>query len=377
MTARRGIAVVIGTRPEAIKLAPVVRELAARRGPLRPVVVLTAQHRELTDEVLRTFRIRADHDLDVMRPDQTLFETTSAILTGLGELYARVRPAAVLVQGDTTTALAGALAAFYRRIPVGHVEAGLRTGDRWNPWPEEMNRHLVSALADYHFAPTPRARDALIAENVPRRAIHVTGNTVVDALQAILADRRDAPPRALRALEAGLAGQALIVVTAHRRESWGRTLGEIAHAIRDIVAREPRAVVVFPVHPNPNVARAVRPVLEGRPRIHLIAPLDYASFVRLMARATLIITDSGGIQEEAPTLRVPVLVVRKTSERPEGAAAGVLKVVGTDRRRLVREALALLRSPARRARMTTRRNPYGDGRAAERIVNILEREVGG
>lgn len=372
---RRPVAVVIGTRPEAIKLAPVVRELASRRGPLAPVVVLTGQHRELSDDVLRVFRIRADHDLDVMRPDQSLFDTTAAILTGLGEVFGRVKPAAVLVQGDTTTAFAGALAAFYHRIPVGHVEAGLRTYDRDNPWPEEMNRHLVSALADLHFAPTTRARDALIRENVPRRAIHVTGNTVVDALQAILAEREAAPPAPLRGLD--LEGKELVVVTAHRRESWGPTLAGIARALREIVDRRPRAVAVFPVHPNPNVSKAVRPVLGGHPRVHLIPPLDYPAFIRLMARATLIITDSGGIQEEAPTLRVPVLVVRKTSERPEGARAGVVRIVGTDPARLTREALSLLASPARRAKMVVGRNPYGDGRAARRIVDILEKEIGG
>jgi UDP-N-acetylglucosamine 2-epimerase (non-hydrolysing) len=371
---RRRVAVVIGTRPEAIKLAPVVHELVSRRGPLAPLVVLTAQHRELTDDVLRVFRIRADHDLDVMRPDQGLFQTTAAILTGLGDVFARVRPAAVLVQGDTTTVVAGALAAFYRRIPLGHVEAGLRTYDRGNPWPEEMNRRVVSTLADFHFAPTTRARDALIRENVPRRAIHVTGNTVVDALKTILADGEDSLPASLHGID--LEGKELVLVTAHRRESWGPTLDGIARALRDIVDRRPRSVVVFPVHPNPHVSKAVRPVLGRHPRVHLVPPMDYPSFIGLMARSTLIITDSGGIQEEAPTLRVPVLVVRKTSERPEGARAGAVKIVGTDPGRLTREALSLLASPARRAKMVVGRNPYCDGRAARRIVDILEKEIG-
>jgi len=371
-----GVAVVMGTRPEVIKLAPVVRELARRRRRrLAPRIILTGQHREMADEVLRVFRLRAHHDLHVMRPEQTLFQTTSAVLQGLERVFRAERPAAVLVQGDTTSTLAGALAAFYLRIPVGHVEAGLRTYDRWNPYPEEMNRRLTSSLADFHFAPTARARRALLAEGIPSARIFVTGNTVVDALQAIARQQRRALPPALRGVDGR--GRRLVVVTAHRRESWGAPLAELAAGLREIAAADPRAVIVFPVHPNPNVMRSVRPVLEGVERVHLIPPLDYASFVHLMARSTLIITDSGGIQEEAPSLGKPVLVVRRTSERPEGVEAGMVRLVGTDRRRLVREALALLGSPAERARMVGRRNPYGDGRAAVRIVNILERELEG
>lgn len=371
----RAVLVVLGTRPEAIKLAPVVRALAAGRAPgLRPVVVTTAQHREMTDEVLRLFRIRADHDLDVMRPNQSLFQTTSTVLTKLEPVLRAEKPAAVLVQGDTTSTLSGALAAFYLRIPVGHVEAGLRTYDRWNPYPEEMNRRLTSSLADWHFAPTERARDALLAEGVDAGRVFLTGNTVVDALRAI-ARRKPRPHPGLEGID--FTRRRVIVVTAHRRENWGRPLAELSRALREIVEADRKAEVVFPVHPNPNVMRVVRPLLDGAARVHLVPPMDYATFVHLMARATLIITDSGGIQEEAPSLGVPVLVARRTSERPEGVEAGLVRVVGTNRRRMVEEALRLLGSEEERERMRGARNPYGDGRAARRIVGILARELTG
>jgi len=369
----RPVAIIVGTRPEAIKLAPVVRALARGKAPgLRPLVVVTAQHRELTDEVLRTFRIRPDYDLDVMRPEQSLFDTTTAILTGLEPIFAREQPAAVLVQGDTTSSMAGALAAFYMRLPVGHVEAGLRTYDRWNPFPEEMNRRLTSVLADLHFAPTERARKALLAERVPDERIFVTGNTVVDALKAIARRRAHRHPVLEQVKQAG---RKLVVVTAHRRENWGRPLANLAGALAEIVAADRRTEVVFPVHPNPRVMRIVHPKLGAVRRVHLVPPMGYADFVQLMAHSTLIITDSGGIQEEAPSLGKPVLVVRRTSERPEGLEAGMVRIVGTGRKRIVVEALRLLGSPQERARMVGKRNPYGDGKAAGRIAEILAREL--
>jgi UDP-N-acetylglucosamine 2-epimerase (non-hydrolysing) len=366
---RLKVLAVIGTRPEAIKMAPVVLALRARRARFRVRVVLTAQHREMSDEVLALFRIRPNHDLNLMRPEQTLFATTAGLLAGLESVYRAEKPDIVLVQGDTTTTFVGALAAFYLGIRVGHVEAGLRTRDKANPFPEEINRRLASHVADIHFAPTRTARRALLAEGVRRDAIHVTGNTVIDAL---LWTARRLPRNALASVAGLDPGRRLVLVTAHRRENWGEPLDAICGALRDL-ARDFRddVQIVFPVHPNPKVRRAAHRALSGVPNALLLPPLEYRPFVALMRRATLILTDSGGIQEEAPSLGKPVLVLRKKTERPEAVRAGTVRLVGTDRGRIVTEATRLLRNEAAYRAMARRENPYGDGKAAARIVRVL------
>ncbi|MCK4546039.1 MAG: UDP-N-acetylglucosamine 2-epimerase (non-hydrolyzing) [Candidatus Eisenbacteria sp.] len=360
---------VVGTRPEAIKMAPVIKALGRARGT-HPLIVVTAQHREMVDQMLRIFSIRPDYDLDVMSPRQTLFQTTSRVLLGLEKVIREEAPDLVLVQGDTTSTFAGALAAGYSRIPVGHVEAGLRTGCRMNPYPEEINRRLTSVLTDLHFAPTRAAVLALKKEGVRPRDIVKTGNTVIDALL-------DTARRARRESVVGLprmqpAGK-MILVTAHRRESWGAKLRDVCRALRDIVAEEPNAEVVFPVHLNPAVQETVRPELDGVNRVHLIDPQNYEGFVYLMKRCNLIITDSGGIQEEAPSLGKPVLVIREVTERPEAVEAGTALLVGTSRQKIRNAALELLRSKSAYRAMVRKRNPYGDGRAAERIVRAILR----
>lgn len=358
---------VVGTRPEAIKMAPVVKALKKTRGT-RPVVVVTAQHREMVDQMLRVFSIKPDHDLDIMSPRQTLFRTTTRILEGLEKVILEEKPSIILVQGDTTSTFAGALAAYYTKVPVGHVEAGLRTGSKMNPYPEEVNRRLTGALTDLHFAPTPGARRALLGEGVSRRDIHVTGNTVIDALL-------DMAGRARRKSVVGFpqlrTGSKMVLVTAHRRESWGPKLRDVSLALKDIVTEEPGAEIVFPVHLNPVVQETVRPELEGVPGVHLIQPQDYEGFVYLMKKCHMIITDSGGIQEEAPSLGKPVLVTREVTERPEAVEGGTARLVGTSRRRIKTEALRLLRSDKAYRAMVKKKNPYGDGRAAERIVSVI------
>ncbi|MDQ7801846.1 MAG: UDP-N-acetylglucosamine 2-epimerase (non-hydrolyzing) [Armatimonadota bacterium] len=355
---------VVGTRPDAVKMAPVVKAL--QQDPdFRPVLVATAQHREMLDQVLRLFDLEPDVDLDVMRPRQTLAEVTTRTLEGLDRVLARIRPALVLVQGDAAPCFCGALAAYYHRIPVGHVEAGLRTRDKYRPFPEELYRRMTAALADLHFAPTPWARDNLLREGCDPSSIYVTGNTVIDALHAIGPRVR---PDGLPELDPR---RRLLLVTAHRRENWGEPLREVCQAIRDLVLRFPDVEVVFPVHRNPAVREVVIPALEGVPRVHLLDPPDYGPFVYLERRAYLILTDSGGVQEEAPGLGTPVLVLRDTTERPEGVAAGVVRLVGTDRKRVVAEVARLLENPEAYRSMAAATNPYGDGRAAWRIVQIL------
>jgi len=357
---------IFGTRPEAVKLAPVVRALARRPG-LRSRVCVTAQHREQLDQVLGVFGIVPDRDLDLMRPGQSLTDLTARILTAVGGVLAEERPDVVIVQGDTTTVLAAALAAFYARIPVGHVEAGLRTDDRYSPFPEEINRRIATVLATWHFAPTERAAAALRREGVAEGAIQVTGNTAIDALLAIV--HSTAPPP-LPYLRDDLR---MILVTAHRRENFGAPMEACFGALRAIVERNPDTELVYPVHLNPQVQEPARRILGGHERIHLIPPADYATFTHLMARATLIITDSGGIQEEAPTLGKPTLVMRRETERPEAIEAGTARLVGTDPEVIVGEAERLLRDPAAYAAMARVANPFGDGRAAERIAEVIER----
>lgn len=363
---------IFGTRPEAIKLAPVIKELG-RRG-LEPLVCVTAQHREMLDQVLELFAIRPDFDLGIMRPDQSLFQVTTMGLEALEAVLEAARPELVLVQGDTTTAFVGALAGFYRKIRVGHIEAGLRSGDKFAPFPEEMNRRLVDELSDLLFAPTAGARQNLLREGFPEERIFVTGNTVIDALLWIV-ERLKAPEAQARLerrfAELGLdLKKRLILVTAHRRESFDR-LGEICAGLRLIAENNEDVELVYPVHLNPRVRGPVRRALEGLERVHLLEPLDYEAFVWLMDRAYLILTDSGGIQEEAPSLGKPVLVMRERTERPEAIAAGTARLVGVDPQRIFQEAQLLLDDPAEYARMARAANPFGDGHAAERIVAIL------
>ncbi len=365
---------VIGTRPDAIKMAPVVRALRARPDEFTCVVVATAQHRDMLDQVLDVFGIVPDHDLDIMTEGQSLADVTVRTLAGLETLLPRVAPDLVVVQGDAAPSFVGALAAFYRKIPVAHVEAGLRTADKYQPYPEEMYRRMTAVLADLHFPPTATARTNLLNEGVPAGRITVTGNTVIDALLEVA--RRDDPPvdPRLRAVLAG--GGRCILLTSHRRENWGEPQRRIFLAVRDLLDRVPDLQLVFPVHPNPVVVRPAREILGDHPRAHLFEPFDYATNVQCQKAAAIILTDSGGIQEEGPALGRPVLVLRETTERPEGVSAGTALLVGTDRARIVERALLLLTDAEAYARMSRARNPYGDGRASERIVGVLRHHFG-
>ncbi len=360
------MATIFGTRPEAIKLAPLIMEMKRRSG-ISTSVVVTAQHRDMLDQVLRTFRIRPGRDLDVMRPGQSPGEVTARILTGLDPVLGEIRPDLVVVQGDTATTFAAAMAAFLHKIPVAHVEAGLRTSDRYNPFPEEMCRRLTTALTSLHLAPTSLSRENLLREGVDPATIFVSGNTVIDALFWIL--RHRAPPRGKAALR--LPEGRILLVTTHRRENFNEPLANICRAILRVVAAVPDLHVILPLHRNPNVDGPVRRLLAARERIVLLPPLDYIPFVHLMSRAYLILTDSGGVQEEAPSLGVPVLVARRTTERPEGVEAGVSRLVGTDEKVIEGEVLRLLRSRAAWRAMARRANPYGDGRASRRIVSEI------
>jgi len=361
---------VIGTRPEAIKMAPVIKELGRHGDRVRSVVCVTAQHREMLDQVLNLFNIRPDYDLNIMRPGQALTRLTADLLTSLDPVVEEIKPDWILAQGDTTTVLAAALVAYYHKVPFGHVEAGLRTGDRYRPFPEEVNRCIADSLADLLFAPTERARQALLREGIFAVRILVTGNTVIDALLSVAEQPYDWSSGPLASLPDNAR---LVLITAHRRESFGAPFREICFAIRELALQFESYGVhfVYPVHPNPNVRQPVGEILSGIPNVSLIEPLDYLSLVHLMKRSTLILTDSGGIQEEAPSLGVPVLVMRDTTERPEGVEAGVARLVGAQRDRIFAEAKHLLQDPVAHAAMATRANPYGDGRAASRIVSAL------
>ena len=369
---RLHVLVVLGTRPEAIKLAPVIRELARHRDDFQTRVCITAQHRHLLEPILRWFHIPVHHDLDVMRPNQELCGLSALILERFHDVLAAKRPDIVLVQGDTTTVMVASLAAFYHRVPVGHVEAGLRTLDRYSPFPEEINRRLASHLATLHFAPTDWSRDNLLKEGISRKQIIVTGNTVIDALLETRdrVVRRPPPIPQLRGFKLG--ARKLIVVTAHRRENFGPGLTSICRGIRRLVAERDDIEIVFPVHPNPNVQATVRPLLGGIDRIHLIEPLDYPQFVWVLNSAYLALSDSGGIQEEMPSLGRPALVMRENTERPEGVKAGVCKLVGTSAERIYRTVTELLDDKRAYARLTRRRSPFGDGKAAQKIVAALK-----
>jgi len=360
---------VIGTRPEAIKMAPVIARLRERPDVVQSWVCSTGQHREMLRQALGVFDIVPDIDLDLMQPGQTLTQVASRLLAAIEPVLDDLRPDWVLVQGDTTTVMAAAIAAHHSRVRVGHVEAGLRTGDRANPFPEEMNRVVTDAISDLCFAPTGRAREALLAEGIAPERILVTGNTVVDALQWM----RRLPARLLPEALLDLPRDTnLVLVTAHRRESFGAPLERICTALVELAARSHgRWHIVYPVHLNPQVREPVYRELSGVAGITLLPPLDYLDLVGLMSRCRLVLTDSGGIQEEAPSLGVPVLVLRETTERPEGIEAGVARLVGTDSGRIVAEALALLQDDAAHAAMARAQNPYGDGHAAERIVEAL------
>lgn len=371
MAAPRRILTVFGTRPEAIKLFPLVHRLA-RDDRFIGRVCISAQHREMLDQVLDIAGIVPDHDLDLMTPGQTLDALTARALVEIGKVLDLEQPDWVVVQGDTTTVMAGAIAAYYRKIPVCHVEAGLRSGDIHHPWPEEVNRRVVGSFAALHCAPTTTARDALLRENVDPATVHVTGNTVVDALQWVTArvDNRPALADGLRALEERFAGRRIIGVTSHRRENFGEGMQAIAKAVKSIASRQDVAVI-FPVHLNPQVRAVMKTELAGLDNVALLEPLDYPQFARLLDISHLMLTDSGGVQEEAPALGKPVLVMRETTERPEGIAAGTARLVGTDADRIVRETNRLLDDPAAYAAMAQAHNPFGVGHAAERIANLL------
>ncbi|REF36120.1 non-hydrolyzing UDP-N-acetylglucosamine 2-epimerase [Thermasporomyces composti] len=367
------VMVVYGTRPEAVKMAPVVAALRERT-TLEPIVAVTGQHREMLDQVHEFFGIRPDHDLAILTERQTLTEITVRALEGINSLVRKVAPDAVVVQGDTTTTFAGALAAFYERVPVVHVEAGLRTDDRYSPFPEEINRRLTTELASLHLAPTVANRDRLVAAGVPPSAIAVTGNTVIDALCTVV-DRRQ-PYSDPELAEVLRRGRRVIVVTTHRRESWGEPMREALRAILDVIKDRPDVEVVVPMHRNPIVREVVVAELADQPRVHLTEPLPYAEFARLLSECYLVVTDSGGIQEEAPSLGRPVLVLRDNTERTEAVEAGTVRLVGT-RRPVVRDALAQLLDDERAyAEMASAVNPYGDGKAAERCVAAIEELLG-
>lgn len=366
---------VIGTRPEAIKMAPVIQELERYSDRVDSIICVTGQHRQMLDQVLDLFHIRPDFDLDLMRPNQTLSELTATLFSKLDVVIHQTRPDWILAQGDTTTVMVAAIIAFYHKIKFGHVEAGLRTGNLNQPFPEEMNRRTADSLAHLRFAPTEQARQALLCEGYADNTVLVTGNTVIDALLTVAGLDYDWAQGPVPQITPE---QQLVLVTAHRRESFGEPFREICLALKELAHyfAESPVQFVYPVHLNPNVRAPVQEILSGLQNVHLIEPVDYLTLVNLIKRATLILTDSGGIQEEAPSLGVPVLVLRDTTERPEGIAASVVKLVGTQRHCIIQETIRLLENSHERALMSTKVNPYGDGKAAVRIVNrILVEEM--
>ncbi|SDP42174.1 non-hydrolyzing UDP-N-acetylglucosamine 2-epimerase [Selenomonas ruminantium] len=360
---------VFGTRPEAIKMAPIVLELQKHPDKITPVVAVTAQHREMLDQVLGLFHITPDHDLDIMAQGQTLFDITSKAMMGLDKVLEQEKPDIVLVHGDTTTTFAGALAAYYHQTTVGHVEAGLRTHDKYSPFPEEMNRKLTGCIADLNFAPTETSESNLLAENVKPESIFVTGNTVIDALHHTVKDDFQFEDELLQNID--FEHKRIILVTTHRRENLGEPMRHVYKALRQLTEEFDDVEVVFPVHKNPKVREVVREELGGLEKVHLIDPLDYEPFANLMHKAHLILTDSGGVQEEAPALGKPVLVLRDTTERPEAVAAGTVKLIGTDRDVVYSEAKTLLTDEKAYNRMAESVNPYGDGKASARIIQAI------
>lgn len=367
---------IFGTRPEAIKMAPVVKALDRRPEAFESVVCVTTQHREMLRQVLSVFEIQPHHDLDLMKPNQDLFDTTVGVLEGMKGVLRQVRPHVALVHGDTTTTFAASLACFYLGVPVGHVEAGLRTQDKRQPFPEEINRRLADAVCDVHYAPTADNARALLAEGTPEGGVVVTGNTVIDALLSVVPKVRAARPE-IAGLDAVDWSKKTILVTCHRRESFGEQIEGIFQALKTIAERLPEVNVVYPVHRNPNVLGPATRILSGQPRVHLIEPVEYLPFVWLMDRAHLVLTDSGGIQEEAPSLDKPVLVMRNKTERGEAVATGAVRLVGTAPGPIVEAVERLVRDPADYERMARAENPYGDGKASERIADDLARRFGG
>ena len=378
---------VFGTRPEAIKMATVIRELEAESARFKVVVCVTAQHREMLDQVLELFSISPHYDLDIMTKGQSLPNLTASVLLGVTEVMEKENPDLVFVQGDTTTTFAAAQAAYYLKIPVAHIEAGLRTRNRYSPFPEEINRRLTSVMSDFHFAPTEGAKKNLIAEGFDESSIYVTGNTVIDALMTVVSDQKsEVRKKALEryfqekwnlTLITDTNNSKLILVTGHRRESFGEGFKRICKALRILAGNNHDIQIVYPVHLNPNVQEPVYAILGDVDNIHLIPPLDYEPFVFLMSQSDLILTDSGGIQEESPSLGVPVLVMRDTSERPEGIEAGSARLVGTDIETIVAETQKLLDNDDEYKRMSNAINPYGDGKASKRIIEIISEHFGG
>ena len=381
----RKVLLVFGTRPEAIKMAPLVMELQKQKERIETVVCVTGQHREMLDQVLEIFDIKPDYDLNIMKRGQDLYDVTARVLTGMREVLKEIKPDIVLVHGDTTTSTAAALAAFYQQIPVGHVEAGLRTHNIYSPWPEEMNRLLTGRLATYHFSPTPLSRNNLIKESVDDRNIIVTGNTVIDALYWVV-DKIKNNKELDNELEDILSkagydvnrlnnGKKLVLITGHRRENFGDGFINMCTAIKDLTIKHPNVDFVYPMHLNPNVRKPIHEVfgenLSGLKNMFFIEPLEYLSFVYLMEKSSIVLTDSGGIQEEAPGLGKPVLVMRDTTERPEALDAGTVKLVGTDYNKIVNEVSSLIDDKAAYEKMSKAVNPYGDGLACGRIVNAL------
>ena len=360
---------VFGTRPEAIKMAPVVLELAKYPDKIVPVVTVTAQHREMLDQVLNLFDIKPDHDLDIMAAGQTLFDITSRAMMGLDKVLQEEKPDIVLVHGDTTTTFAGALASYYHQTSVGHVEAGLRTYNKYSPFPEEMNRKLTGSIADLHFAPTETSQHNLLSEAVDGEKIFVTGNTVIDALHKTVNDDFQFEDEMLQRID--FKNKRIVLVTTHRRENLGEPMRHVYQALRHLIEEFEDVEIVFPVHKNPKVREVVNQELGGLAKVHLVDPLDYEPFANLMHRSYLILTDSGGVQEEAPALGKPVLVLRDTTERPEAVEAGTVKLIGTDKDVVYREAKELLTNQQEYNRMSEACNPYGDGKASQRIIQAI------
>jgi UDP-N-acetylglucosamine 2-epimerase (non-hydrolysing) len=378
ITNKKKVLIVFGTRPEAIKMVPVVKAL---KNIMDVQVCVTAQHREMLDQVLDLFEITPDYDLNVMQPEQDLFDVTGKVLIRMKKILSRNKPDLVLVHGDTTTTMATSIAAFYLKIPIGHVEAGLRTYNIYSPFPEEFNRQLTTRLAKFHFAPTEKARTNLLNEQVPDKNIYVTGNTVIDALLSVIDKARESsyPDGLLSQLpfieEEKSKDTRIILVTGHRRENFGKGFEEICQALYDIAKNNSEVQIIYPVHLNPNVREPVEKIISNINNIHLIDPIDYLSFIKLMDACYLILTDSGGIQEEAPSLGKPVLVMRDTTERPEAVEAGTVKLVGSDKQKIVEAVNHLLNDDLNYKEMARAHNPYGDGYASERICKVLEEEV--
>lgn len=365
---------VFGTRPEAIKMCPLVLEMHKHPEYIEPIVAVTAQHREMLDQVLELFHIKPDYDLNIMASGQTLYDITTRALNGLKEVIEDAKPDMVLVHGDTTTTFAGALAAFYAQVPVGHVEAGLRTGNKYSPYPEEMNRKLTGSIADMHFAPTSTSKENLLKENVAPETIVVTGNTVIDALQTTVKANYEFADAEFNKIFAR--GNRLILMTTHRRENLGEPMRNVYKVLRKVLETHADVEAIFPVHKNPKVREIVQEELGGLERVHLIEPMDYEPFANLMGKVDIVLTDSGGIQEEAPALGKPVLVLRDTTERPEAVDAGTVKLVGTGYEDVLRETNLLLDDPAHYQKMAEAANPYGDGKACERIIKAILQKKG-